>query len=119
VQGEILAPAEIEQKLSKRFRLLGTQGLVGMALAAIDMAVWDALARIHQMPLVQLLGGLEKPIRAYGAVGYDGVTGSAKVLRVGPSSDSQESKQRSGTPRYKRMWPLCGQFVRQRATTWQ
>ena len=48
-----------------------------MALAAIDMALWDALARIHQMPLVQLLGGLEKPIRAYGAVGYDGVRGSA------------------------------------------
>ena len=79
VQGEILAPAEIEQKLSKRFRLLGTQGLVGMALAAIDMAVWDALARIHQMPLVQLLGGQEKPIPAYGAIGYDGVRGSAKV----------------------------------------
>ena len=79
VQGEILAPAEIEQKLSKRFRLLGTQGLVGMALAAIDMAVWDALARIHQMPLVQLLGGQEKPIPAYGAIGYDGVQGSAKV----------------------------------------
>ena len=35
VEGEILAPTEIEQKLSKRFRLLGTQGLVGMALAAI------------------------------------------------------------------------------------
>jgi len=80
VQGEILAPAEIEQKLSKRFRLLGTQGLVGMALAAIDMAVWDALARIHQMPLVQLLGGQEKPIPAYGAIGYDGVRGSAKVV---------------------------------------
>jgi len=34
VQGEILAPAEIEQQLAKRFRLLGTQGLVGMAPSA-------------------------------------------------------------------------------------
>ena len=41
------------------------------------MALWDALARIHQAPLVQLLGGQEKPIRAYGAIGYDGVNGSA------------------------------------------
>ena len=39
VQGKVLAPAEIEQDLVKRFRLLGTQGLVGMALAAIDMAL--------------------------------------------------------------------------------
>lgn len=78
VKGEALAPAEIEQTLAKRFRLLGTQGLVGMALAAIDMALWDALARVHSLPLVRLLGGAEKPIRPYGAVGYDGVAGCAK-----------------------------------------
>jgi mandelate racemase len=79
VKGEALAPIEIEQKLIKRFRLLGTQGLVGMALAAIDMALWDALARVHNMSLVRFLGGKEKPLRCYGAVGYDGVEGSAKV----------------------------------------
>jgi len=79
IQGEPLAPAEIEQKLSKRFRLLGTQGLVGIALSAIDMALWDALARSHGVPLVRLLGGAAKPVPAYGAVGYDGVEGSAKV----------------------------------------
>ena len=37
LKGEPLAPAEIEQKLARRFRLLGTQGLVGMALAAIEL----------------------------------------------------------------------------------
>ena len=78
VQGDVLAPAEVEQKLAKRFRLLGPQGLVGIALAAIDMALWDALARVHSMPLVRLLGGVEKPVRAYGAVGYDGVQKSGK-----------------------------------------
>jgi len=78
VKGDVLAPAEVEQKLAKRFRLLGQQGLVGIALAAIDMALWDALARVHSMPLVRLLGGVEKPIRAYGAVGYDGVQGSGR-----------------------------------------
>ncbi len=46
IQGDDLAPAAIAEKLARRFRLLGTQGLVGMALAGIDMALWDALARI-------------------------------------------------------------------------
>jgi mandelate racemase len=80
--GEPLAPAEMEQKLSKRFRLLGPQGLVGIALSAIDMALWDALARSHGVSLVGLLGGTPKPIPAYGAVGFDGVVGSAKAAEA-------------------------------------
>src|ERR1700728_1771385 len=79
LKGEPLAPGEIERKLARRFRLLGTQGLGGMALAGIDMALWDALARSHNTSLLRLLGGAEKPVRAYGAVGYDGARGSAKV----------------------------------------
>jgi len=79
LKGEPLAPVEIESKLARRFRLLGTKGLVGMALAGIDMALWDALARSHSTSLVRLLGGAEKPIRAYGAIGYDGVQGSARA----------------------------------------
>jgi mandelate racemase len=79
IAGEPLAPAELEQKLAKRFRLLGTQGLVGIALAAIDMALWDALARRHGVSLVRLLGGAPRPVPAYGAVGFDGPAGSAKV----------------------------------------
>jgi mandelate racemase len=77
IRGEALAPFEIEQKLSSRFRLLGTQGLVGIALAAIDMALWDALARWHETSLLGLLGGVARPIPAYGAVGYDGADVSA------------------------------------------
>ena len=79
IVGDVLAPADIEQRLSRRFRLLGTQGLVGIALAAIDMALWDALARVHDTSLVRLLGGVPRPVRAYGAVGYDGPVQSANV----------------------------------------
>lgn len=77
IRGEPLAPLEVEQKLSGRFRLLGTKGLVGIAIAAIDMALWDALARSHGASLLELLGGVAKPIPAYGAIGYDGAAVSA------------------------------------------
>jgi len=76
-QGAPLAPLDIEQMLAKRFRLLGTQGLVGIAIAAIDMALWDAQARASALPLARTLGGAPKALRACGGVGYDGVDGSA------------------------------------------
>jgi mandelate racemase len=79
VRGEPLAPGALADKLASRFKLLGTQGLVGMALAGIDMAAWDALARLHQTSLTRLLGSKEHPLPAYGAVGYDGAAGAARV----------------------------------------
>jgi L-alanine-DL-glutamate epimerase-like enolase superfamily enzyme len=79
VSGDVLAPVAVEDKLARRFRLLGTQGLVGMTIAAIDMALWDALARLHGASLMCLLGGTAKPLRAYGAVGYEGAAGCART----------------------------------------
>lgn len=78
VQGQPLAPAALTRGLLARFRLLGTHGLLGMAIAAIDMAAWDALARSRELPLCRLLGAAPRPIPAYGGVGFDGATDSAK-----------------------------------------
>ena len=78
VIGQPLAPREIYQHLQQRLLLLGTQGLTGMAVAALDMALWDALARSMEIPLVRLLGSAPKPIRAYGAVGYVGADDAAR-----------------------------------------
>jgi mandelate racemase len=98
VVGEPVAPAEVEQKLARRFRLLGTQGLVGMALAAVDMALWDALARVHGVPLVRLLGGVAKPVRCYGPVGYDGAEGSARVAESWAARGFLAVKAKIGYP---------------------
>jgi mandelate racemase len=69
IKGDTLAPLEIEAKLRARLTLLDTPGLVGLALAGIDMAAWDALAQAHRVPLVTLLGGALKPIAAYNSTG--------------------------------------------------
>jgi len=98
VRAEPLAPAEIAQKLFKRFRLVGSQGLVGMALSAIDMALWDALARCHNTSLVRLLGFTEKLVPAYGAVGYDGVTASARVAEDWAKRGFKGVKAKIGYP---------------------
>lgn len=95
---EPLAPMAIAQKLSQKFRLLGTQGLVGMALAGIDMALWDALARTQQLSLIQILGGQPKTIPAYGAVGYDGMEGSAQVAAQWAEKGMKGIKAKIGYP---------------------
>jgi mandelate racemase len=99
IEGEELAPAAIEQKLARRFRLLGTQGLAGMALAGIDMALWDALARVHNCSLMALLGAAARPVPAYGAVGYDGELQSAKVAEDWARRGFSGVKAKIGYPR--------------------
>lgn len=79
VKGQPLAPAQVTRGLLARFKLLGTHGLVGMAIAAIDMALWDALARAQSLPLCRLLGAAPRPVPAYGGVGFDGEKESARA----------------------------------------
>ena len=69
IKGDALAPFDIEAKLRQRLKLLDTPGLVGIALAGIDMCTWDALAQTYAVPLVKLLGGQVKPVRAYNSCG--------------------------------------------------
>jgi len=67
--GQPLAPGMLARTLGARFRLLGTQGLVGMALAALDMAAWDAQARALGLPLARLLGARgDERIPAYASL---------------------------------------------------
>jgi mandelate racemase len=69
VKDDPLAPLDLEAKLRRQLALLDSPGLVGLALAGIDMAAWDALARARGVPLVTLLGGAPRPVPAYNSTG--------------------------------------------------
>lgn len=101
IKGEVLAPFDLSQKLTRRFRLLGTQGLIGMAIAGIDMALWDALARSYNTSLMQLLGASEKPVAAYGAIGFDGVKDSVKASEKWVTAGFTGVKAKIGYPTVK------------------
>src|SRR4051794_20898434 len=49
--GSPAAPVTVERTLQRHFRLLGPQGLTGIAMAGVDMALWDAIARACGVPL--------------------------------------------------------------------
>jgi len=67
--GQAADPYSVGLRLELSFRLLGRQGLVALAMSGIDMALWDIAARAQDLPLVRLLGGLERPIQAYDSFG--------------------------------------------------
>jgi mandelate racemase len=64
-----VAPANIAEFLARRYALLGVTGVVRMALAAIDIALWDALAVAAGMPLARLLGAELRAVPAYNSDG--------------------------------------------------
>jgi mandelate racemase len=68
-KGERIAPAELWEKLARRFRLIGVQGIVRMAMSGFDVACWDALAVAAGVPLATLLGGRPRAIPAYNSNG--------------------------------------------------
>ena len=69
VTGDRLAPFDVGAKLARRYKLIGVQGIVRMALAGLDVACWDAVSIAAGLPLARVLGGLPRPIPAYNSNG--------------------------------------------------
>lgn len=68
-RGEAIVPQALASKLTRRFTLIGVQGIVRMALAGFDSACWDALAIAAGLPLVRLIGAEPRPVPAYNSCG--------------------------------------------------
>ena len=78
--GKAVAPFDLMAVMDAKFRLLGWQGLVGMAVSGLDMAFWDVLGQAAGQPLAALLGGSPRPIRAYDSYGAVDPTADEKDL---------------------------------------
>jgi mandelate racemase len=82
LKGKQVVPFERIKELDLHFRLLGTQGLLGMFPSGLDMAFWDILGKAAGQPVVRLLGGEPKPVRAYDSYGFvDPGTDAADIQR--------------------------------------
>lgn len=58
------------QRMVCSLRNLGRPGITAMAVAAVDIALWDLKARLLKLPLVKLLGQVRHGIAAYGSGGF-------------------------------------------------
>jgi mandelate racemase len=69
LKGRQLAPIELYEAGRKSLHFVGYEGMSMIAVAGIDMAAWDALARAAGLPLCVLLGGSTGAVPAYNSNG--------------------------------------------------
>ena len=94
--GEPAAPSDLMRHFERRFRLLGWQGLVGMAISGLDMAIWDARARAGDVPLVHLLGGTARSLPAYDSHSLIDLEADAELLAASVASGFSAIKIKLG-----------------------
>jgi len=80
VAGQAVDPHAVGASLARRWRLFGSPGAIGMALAGIDVALWDALGQAAGVPLARLLGGEPVPLACYNSNGL-GLIGAPEAAR--------------------------------------
>ena len=63
------APFDFYEGALNGLNVVGVTGISTIAIAGIDMAIWDALAKAADKPLAVYLGGTLGPVRAYNSNG--------------------------------------------------
>jgi L-alanine-DL-glutamate epimerase-like enolase superfamily enzyme len=67
---DALAPAAAQRAMVDAVRNAGRVGLVGMAISAVDIALWDLTAQLLDQPLTSLWGATADPVAVYGSGGF-------------------------------------------------
>jgi L-alanine-DL-glutamate epimerase-like enolase superfamily enzyme len=81
--GDPMAPPAVWARMRRAVRNLGCQGIAAMAIAAVDIAIWDLRAKLLELSLVDSLGRRREEIVAYGSGGFTSLEGEelARHLR--------------------------------------
>ena len=94
--GGTIAPKPTFDAYQSGFRLLGIQGLMGMLISGIDMALWDALGKFCDQPVCRLLGAEPVPLKAYDSYGVVDPDADRALLEESLSKGFQAIKIKLG-----------------------
>ncbi len=67
---DAMAPQAAWEAMVEQTRNLGRPGITSMAIAAVDVALWDLKARVLETPLCKLLGMARERVPVYGSGGF-------------------------------------------------
>jgi L-alanine-DL-glutamate epimerase-like enolase superfamily enzyme len=87
-----------------KIRNVGRPGIASMAIAAVDIALWDLKGRLLGLPLAQLLGTTHRAVPIYGSGGFTSYTNRQLVdqLRGWVDAGIPRVKMKIGTDRGRR-----------------
>jgi L-alanine-DL-glutamate epimerase-like enolase superfamily enzyme len=67
---DAMAPQAAWDAMVAQTRNLGRPGITSMAIAAVDVALWDLKARLLELPLCALMGRFHDRVPVYGSGGF-------------------------------------------------
>jgi L-alanine-DL-glutamate epimerase-like enolase superfamily enzyme len=91
---DAMAPQAAWAEMVGAIRNLGRPGIASMAIAAVDLALWDLKARLLDLPLCRLIGMARDAVPVYGSGGFT----SYSLQRL---QDQLAGWTQSGIPRVK------------------
>ncbi|MBN9622637.1 MAG: mandelate racemase, partial [Actinobacteria bacterium] len=77
------APPMAWAAMRRAVRNLGGQGIAAMAIAAVDIALWDLRAKLLGLALADSLGRHRESIGAYGSGGFTSIEGEELAAQLG------------------------------------
>jgi L-alanine-DL-glutamate epimerase-like enolase superfamily enzyme len=84
VQGaDALSPQASWETMVRETRNLGRPGITSMAIAAVDLALWDLKARLLGLPLCVLLGRVRDRVPVYGSGGFTAYSDARLAEQLG------------------------------------
>ncbi len=91
---DAMAPQAAWAAMVEQTRNLGRPGITSMAIAAVDLALWDLKARVLGLPLCKLLGMARERVPVYGSGGFTAYSPQRLAEQLGGWVDA-------GIPRVK------------------
>ena len=83
----VLDRKDLWHEMVHHIRNLGRPGIVSIAIAAVDNALWDLYAKVFGLPLCRLLGQLRDEVPAYASGGFTSYTPEELGEKFGAQRD--------------------------------
>jgi L-alanine-DL-glutamate epimerase-like enolase superfamily enzyme len=80
---DVFSPQAAWEAMVEQTRNLGRPGIVSMAIAAVDTALWDLKARVLELPLSKLLGAAHDDVPIYGSGGFTAYSSERLAEQLG------------------------------------
>lgn len=113
IGGDPTRPEELSRRMMYPANWIGPGGLINIAAAALDIAVWDLAGKAMQQPLWRLLGGFRQTIPVYdsGALFGPNIDELQEAAAASVEGGYAAMKMRPGPERFGSVSEVCARIA--------